>query len=46
MPHGFLVKRFLIPAELLIPWLDLLWKSAPDTLDRGNPESCERPQQQ
>jgi hypothetical protein len=41
--HGFIVKRKLIPAELLTPWLDKLWAAAPPGVDRADPSTWVEP---
>jgi hypothetical protein len=30
--HGYLIKRGLIPAEVLAPWLERLWEAAPEAM--------------
>ena len=41
--HGFIVKRGLIPAEVLRPWLDRIWQTPPPGVSREDPSTWADP---
>ena len=41
--RGFIVKRGLIPAEVLRPWLDRLWQTPPRGVSREDPSTWADP---